>query len=132
MKMRVLATAVLCITASFVLGGPGVLFAHTGLGPHGGTTTDAGPYFAELVAKGKDFQVYVYDDASGNPVATAGAKGSATVLVGEQKETVTLQPGPGNVNLMVGSVSFSIGAGARIVVQLQLSGQAPVVARFTL
>jgi hypothetical protein len=111
---------------------PALAFAHTGNGPHGGPVADAGPYYVELLVKDSQLTVYVFDEQSNNPVAVAGAKGTATVLVGQQKETVSLAAGGGDPNMMGGKLGLSAGAGSRIVVLIELAGKPPVIARFAI
>jgi hypothetical protein len=113
---------------------PTLLFAHSGTGPHGGVTTDAGAYLVEVVAAGGQLKVFLFNDKTEKPEPAKAAKGTATVLVGQQRETVALQPDDAakDGNLLTGKLSLTPGPGARIVVQLQLPGQAAVVARFSL
>ena len=105
--------------------------AHEGKGPHGGVVTDAGSYYVELVAKEKQLQVFVFDDKTDSPVQTKEATATATVLAGEEKQTVTLQPGTDD-KAMVGQMAASAAAGMRIVVLIHLPDKPSVVARFVL
>jgi hypothetical protein len=113
---------------------PGAGWAHVGLGPHGGPVSDAGPYWAELVMHDKELQVFVFDQQNDTPIGTADATGRAEVLVGEDKETVRLQPGTSaaEVNMMKGEVVKDAGAGTRIVVLIQFPGKPAAVARFAI
>ena len=111
-----------------VLLSPVMAPAHEASGPHGGLMTDAGPYHVELIAKEKQLRVYVFDDKT-SPVQTKGASATATVLAGQDKHTVTLQPGTDD-NLMVGQFGMNAGSGLRIVVLIQLPGKPSIVARF--
>ena len=110
---------------------PAIAPAHEANGPHGGLMTDAGPYHVELIAKENQLRVYVFDDKT-SPVQTKGASATATVLVGQEKHTVTLKPGtPGtDDNLLVGQFGVNAGSGLRIVVLIQLPGKPSIVARF--
>ena len=111
-----------------VLFWPAMAPAHETNGPHGGLMTDAGPYHVELIAKENQLRVFVFDDKS-SPVQTKNASATATVLVGQEKHTVTLQPGTDD-NLMVGQFGMNTGSGLRIVVLIQLPGKPSIVARF--
>jgi hypothetical protein len=118
--------------ACMALAWPVIAFAHQGTGPHGGPVTDAGPYFVELVAKEKQLRVFVFDDKTDSPVEIGGASATATVVAGQEKQTVTLQPGPpGDDNVMVGQlVGINAETGLRIVVLIHLPGKPSIVARF--
>ena len=121
------------LVACVALAWPAIAFAHQGTGPHGGPVTDAGPYFVELIAKEKQLQVFVFDDKTDSPVQLGGASATATVLAGQEKQTVTLQPGPpgGDDNVMVGQlVGTDAETGLRIVVLIHLPGKPSIVARF--
>ena len=111
---------------------PAIAFAHQGIGPHGGPVTDAGPYNVEMVAKENQLRVYVFDDKTGGPVQTGKASATATVLAGQEKQTVTLRPGPpgSDDNLVVGRLEKNTEAGMRIVVLIQLPDKPSIVARF--
>lgn len=117
--------------ASLMLIGPVAAWAHTGNGPHGGPVADAGPYYVELIMQGQQLHAYVFDESTSNPVTVKDGKGTATVLVGQQKETLSLAPG-GEPNLMAGELKMNAGAGARVVVLIELAGKPPVIARFAL
>jgi hypothetical protein len=113
---------------------PAIALAHQGKGPHGGLVSDAGSYYVELVAKEKQLQVFVFDDKTDGPVKVKGASATATVLVGQEKQTVTLHPAPPDTddNVMVGQLGTSAAAGMRIVVLIHLPDKPSVVARFAL
>ena len=89
----------------------------------GGIVAEAGEAQFEIVGKGG--QVTVYATNHGAPVATAGASGKLTVLVGAQKTEVLLKPagdnrlaGPGNA-----------AAGAKLLLQVQWPDKKPLQAR---
>jgi hypothetical protein len=105
--------------------------AHAGKGPHGGPVADAGKYYVEVVTADNKLQVYIFDDASGDPVSVKGAQGTAIMLVGEQKETVQLAPADGE-NELAGKPATPAGAGARVVILIQLAGQPSIVGRLLL
>jgi hypothetical protein len=108
--------------------------AHQGTGPHGGPVTDAGPYYVELIAKEDQLRIFVFDDKTDSPVEVKQASATATVLAGQDKQTVTLQPGPPGTddNAMVGQLAVKADSGLRIVVLIQLPGKPSIVARFAL
>jgi hypothetical protein len=114
---------------------PTALYAHTGTtGPHGGTTVDAGPYYFELITQADQLKIYVFNDATEKPESMKTARGTATVLLGQQREIDTLQPDASEPegHLLTGKLGLAPGPGMRIVVQLQVPGQPSVVARFAL
>ena len=113
---------------------PIAAFAHAGAGPHGGTATDAGPYFVELMVADGQLKVYVYNDATEKPESMTTAKGTATILKGEQRETAPLQPDASEKDghLLTGKLSIAPGPGMRVVVQLQIPGKQSIVARFAI
>ena len=61
-----------------------------------------------------------------------GAHDFESVLAGQEKHTVTLQPGPPGTddNVMVGQFAMNAASGLRIVVLIQLPGKPSIVARF--
>ena len=118
--------------ACLALAWPAMAPAHEGTGPHGGPVIDAGPYYVELIAKENQIQVFLFDDKTGSSVQTKEATATATVLAGQEKQTVTLQPSPPGTddNLMVGEFRMNAGSGLRIVVLIQLPGKPSIVTRF--
>jgi hypothetical protein len=113
---------------------PAGLLAHEGPGPRGGARADAGPYLVELVAGQGQIKVFIYSDTTTRPESVKDAKATATVLVGQQREVVTLAPDAAEKdgNLLAGKLTLPAGKGTRVVVQLQMPGQPAVVARFVL
>jgi hypothetical protein len=111
---------------------PTALFAHEGPGPHGGQRVDAGPYDIELVTDQGQLKVFVYNHETEKPENIKAGKGTATVLLGQQRETVTLQPDAAEKdgNLLTGKLTVTPGPGLRVVVQLQIPGRPAIVARF--
>jgi hypothetical protein len=118
------------LTVCLALFWPAIGLAHEGKGPHGGLVSDAGAYYVELVAKENQIRVFVFDEKTNSPVPTKEASATATVLAGEEKQTVTLEPETDNA--MVGKLGASAAAGTRIVVLIRLPGKPSVVARFAL
>ena len=103
----------------------GQVLAHAehGQPQYGGVVAEAGEAQVEIVGKGG--QISVYATNHGAPVATAGASGKLTVLVGAQKTEVLLKPagdnrlaGPGNA-----------AAGAKLLLQVQWPDKKPLQAR---
>lgn len=114
---------------------PAAALAHTGKGPHGGPLADAGPYYVELLVKGSELRIFVFDDKTSAPVGTAGATGTAVVLIGQKEAKVALQPAAGQQAAggeMDGKAPAAVGAGARIVVLVKMPGKPSVVARFAI
>ncbi len=111
---------------------PSVLLAHDHASPHGGRSVDAGPYFVELVLESGQIKIFVYNDATEKPESMKAAKGTATVLLGQQREVAQLQPDQSEKdgNLLSGKLALTPASGMRIVVQLQVPGQQSIVARF--
>jgi len=122
------------VAACLVLVWSAVASAHQGTGPHGGPVSDAGPYYIELIAKENQLQVFVFDDKTNSPVQTGKASATATVLAGEEKQTVTLRPGPPGAddNVMIGQLAKNAEAGMRIVVLIQFPDRPSLVARFAI
>lgn len=130
------------IAAACVLGLTGApLLAHEGAvldamqAPHGGQLRMAGIYHYELVvskdskdAKDNPVAVYVTDHA-GAKIPTAGATGTATLLVGKQKTTVTLSPD--GENRLKGTGKYASDPGMKAIVAVTLAGKPVAQARFT-
>lgn len=102
---------------------------------NGGQLRMAGIYHFELVvakdaktAKENPVLVYVTDHV-GNKIATAGASGTATLLAGKQKASVTLKPD--GDNRLKGVASYAATPGMKVVLAITLPGQPPEQARFT-
>ena len=96
-------------------------------GPNGGQMVDAGSFHVELVIKNADYSVNVFDHVD-NPVAVAQATGVATVMVGEEKEKVTLQPVAANT--LTGTGALKRSGPTEILVLLRVPEQATAMARF--
>ena len=96
--------------------------------PHGGQMRMAGMYHFELVVEEGTLTVYLTDHAD-HPIASAGASGSATVLVGKNRSTINLAPA--GDNRLTGKGNFAMDAAMRVVLSISLPGQAAEQARFT-
>ena len=60
-------------------------------GPNGGPMEDVAGVHAELVTAGNTITINVFDEGN-KPLATKGFSGSALVVRGSERETVTLAP----------------------------------------
>jgi hypothetical protein len=118
--------------ACLVLVWPALGSAHQGTGAHGGQLADAGPYYVELILKETQLRVFVFDDKTDGAVHTADASATATVLAGQEKLDVTLQPGPPGAddNVMVGQLEKTADAVTRIVVLIRFPDKPSIIARF--
>jgi hypothetical protein len=96
--------------------------------PHGGQLRMTGPYHYELVVKNNELTVYLTDHGGTN-VASAGAKGSATILSSKGKTRIQLAPAGENV--MRGSGQFEAAPDMKVAVSITLPGQDAALARFT-
>jgi hypothetical protein len=101
-----LAASLLAVTAAY---------AHETAGQHGGRVTDAGKFHVELVAKGETVDVFLTDEGQ-KPVAAAGFKGTAILVVGGKPARVPLEPADGN--RMTGKAATELGESPKGAVQL--------------
>ena len=115
------AATLLCLALAARADGPAI-------GPNGGQVRDAGKYHLELVVKDAALTVYVTGNKDAK-IATNGASGSATVLVGKGTSSVKLEPS--GENALAGSGGFKPAPDMKVVVSVTLPGQPPVQARFT-
>jgi hypothetical protein len=122
------------LAVCLMLAWPSTVFAHEGPGPHGGPTTDAGDYYMELVVKEKELKVFLFEQKGDAPVVIKDAKGRATVLVGQDKETIVLEPvvSDADAHTMVGKLGVNAGAGSRVVVVVEFPGKPAAVGRFAI
>lgn len=103
--------------------------------PNGGQLRMAGIYHYELVVVGdskeaKENPVVVYvTDHGGSKISTAGASGTATLLAGKLKATVTLKPD--GDNRMKGFARYASSADMKVVASISLPGKPAEQARFT-
>ena len=103
--------------------------------PNGGQLRMTGPYHYELVvvkdaktAKENPVLVYLTDHA-GKKISSAGASGTATILAGKLKISLTLKPD--GDNRMKGFAKYASMPDMKAVVSIALAGQPPEQARFT-
>lgn len=122
MLLRILPGLLVVFT---VLASPSL--AQSWKGPNGGQMVDAGSFHVELIIKNADYSVNVFDHVD-NPVAVAQATGVATVMVGEEKEKVTLQPVAANT--LTGTGALKRSGPTKVLVLLRVPDQATAMARF--
>ena len=95
----------------------------------------AGIYHYELVLakdanEAKESPVVVYlTDHAGQKIPSAGAAGTATILAGKLKASVTLQPD--GDNRLKGIAKYAAVSDLKAVVSITLPGKAAEQARFT-
>lgn len=117
------------------------LFAHsdevldTQKAPNGGQLRMAGTYHYELVMakdskEAKDNPVVVFiTDHAGAKIPTVGAGGTATILSGKQKVSITLVPD--GDNRLKGVGKYASTPDMKVVVAITLAGKTAEQARFT-
>ena len=103
--------------------------------PNGGQQRMAGIYHFELMvskdskeAKDNPVIVYVTDHANAK-ISTVGAGGTATILAGKQKTSVTLVPD--GDNRLKGIGKYASAPDMKVVVSVTLAGKPAEQARFT-
>ena len=102
-------------------------YAHEATGTHGGRVADAGDFHVELVTKGEAVDVYV-SDAKQKPVAIAGFKGTAILVVGGKPARVVLEPADGN--RLTGKATGALGDRPKGAVQLTAPDGASASGKF--
>jgi len=117
------------LAAALLLMAPGAFAQTSWTGPNGGQMVDAAGFHVELVVQNNEYRVNVYDHVD-KPVAVAQATATATVMVGDDKEKVTMQPVAANT--LSGSGSMKRTAGTKVLVLLRVPDQATAMARFEL
>lgn len=138
--MMLRKTLIAAAAGLFALSAGGALahtdeYLDTQQAPHGGQLRMAGTYHFELVVakdskEAKDNPVVVYvSDHAGNPVPTAGAKGTATIVSGKTKVTIDLAPD--GDNRLKGSGSYASTPDMKAVVTITMPGKPAEQARFT-
>lgn len=99
--------------------------AHGGKGPNGGVIEDVAGVEAELVIAGNVVTIHVFDEQK-KAIPTSGFSGSALIVTGSERETLTLTPS--GDNLLKGQAKRDIGKGATVSIVLKTaagkSGQA--------
>jgi len=97
-------------------------------GRNGGQVTDAGSYHVEAVAKGNTLTVYLNDHDTDKPIATAGFKGLAILVVGGKTQRVTLAPT--GQNALTGRADAALPASIKGAVQITNARNSTVQAKF--
>lgn len=100
-------------------------FLDTQPSPHGGQVRMTDTHHLELVIKDKDITVYVMNHAN-EAQPSAGMQATATVLSGDAKVEVKLEPA--DENLLKGTGDFKISDDMKVVLSVT---PAPMTARYT-
>jgi hypothetical protein len=95
-------------------------------GPNGGRVAEGGDYHVELVAKGTRVDVFL-TDASDKPVAAAGFKGVAILLVDGKSQRVPLTP---EGSRLTGTAGATLPAAPKGAVQITTPDGKTAQARF--
>ncbi len=93
--------------------------------PHGGQIRMTDAYHLELVVKDKELTVYVMDHGN-EAQPSAGMTATATILSGETKTEVKLEPA--EENLLKGTGDFKISDDMKVVLSVT---PAPMTVRYT-
>jgi hypothetical protein len=97
-------------------------------GKNGGQVTDAGSYHVEAVAKGETLTIFVTDHDTDKPIATAGFKGLAILVVGGKTERVTLAPS--GQNELSGKAATALKGPIKGAIQITNARNSTVQAKF--
>ena len=151
--MKSIKHLILLISASLSILASAPLLAHTDAvldtqkAPNGGQLRMAGVYHFELVLPNDQQREHQHDtkhdtkqenenqilifvtDHAGTKIPTTGATGTATIMSGKQKATVTLIPDGDNKLKGVGK--FAASADTKVVVSITMAGKPAEQARFT-
>lgn len=95
---------------------------------HGGVVAEAAGLEYELVVKSDALTLHVFEHEK--PLATAGAKGTATLHAGSDKTTVALEPA--GDNKLAAKGAFKSGVGVRVAVTVALPGKPEAKVNFRL
>ena len=101
--------------------------AHGAKPKHGGVVQSAADLSFELVTK--DGKAVLNIDDHGQPLATAGATGSMTILAGSKKSDVALQPAGANTLVSTTDVKFE--RGNKALASITLPGKDAISVRFS-
>ena len=96
-------------------------------GPNGGPVEDIAGVHAELVVKGATITFNILDE-SNKALSSKGYSGSALVVVGSERETVSLAPS--GESALQGDAKKPVGKGAAISVTIKTSAGKSGQARF--
>lgn len=95
-------------------------------GPNGGRVVEAGSYHVELVTRGETVELFLMD-ANDRPVAPAGFRATAVLIVEGRSQRVTLEAAS---DRLTGRAAASVPASVRGAVQLTAPNGQTVQARF--
>lgn len=113
------------VAALLLIGTAVAQHKHAEKGPNGGQMQDVAGVHLELLTSGTTLTINVFDEGN-KPVPTKGFSGSALVVAGADKETVTLAPS--GESALKADTKKPISTGAAITVILKTaagkSGQA--------
>lgn len=120
---------VLALAAALICASPAAAQHSHGAqkGPNGGPIEDVAGVHAELVVSGTTITFHILDEAN-KPLPTAGYAGSALVVAGAERETVTLAPK--GESAVAGEAKKPVAKGAAISVTLKTSAGKSGQARF--
>lgn len=120
---------ILAITAVLVFSAPAVAQHTHGAqkGPNGGQMEDVAGVHAELLTSVNTITVNIFDEG-GKPLNTKGYSGSALVVSGSNRETVSLAPSANNT--LKGETRGSIASGATITLSIKTEAGKTGQARF--
>jgi hypothetical protein len=96
-------------------------------GPNGGPVEDVAGVHAELIVSGNTVTLNILDEGN-KPVPTKGYSGSALIVAGGARETVTLAPS--GESALKGDAKSAIAKGAAITVTLKTAAAKSGQARF--
>lgn len=113
-------------TVALSLAFSGNALAHGSKAKHGGIIQTAGDLSFELVSQNGSAIIYV--DDHGKDLATAGAKGTITVLKGKEKAVLPLEAGTGNTLVATGA---KLARGSKAVASITLPNKDPISVRFS-
>lgn len=121
MKLRALAlaAALTLVPAAFGHAPP--------IGVHGGMQVHAGPLHQEIVIKGQSLTLYL-NTIEDKAVDTAGATGTATLLIDGAPVQVALSPA--GTNSLTGKLDRVVPDGTRIATIVTLAGKGSLQARY--
>ena len=96
-------------------------------GPNGGRIADAGEFHVEVVAKSNVIEVFL-SDSSDKPVAPAGFKGIAILLIDGKQQRIALDQA--GADRLSGKMTGTLSVNVKGVVQLTTPKGTSVQARF--
>ena len=97
-------------------------------GRNGGLRVDAGKYHTELLVDGTPNVVVFLSDIDDKPIAAAGFKGTAILVINGKSERFALEPADGS--RLVGTAPAPVKAGVKGVIQLTAPDGATAQGKF--